>query len=181
MFKWIRKNFSGVIIGIIIGLSVNIIWDWWHKINPNKIVGCFAYANDYFYADGRTYKDATASPESNMPRPIDPNDPLPLRFGAKDYKLTLGVANHNSKQLQNVILFLRLPEGVKVTKYNYWAKNSESEYYTSLGTINQDMLMRDKEPIYIAIEKPGIYILTYEISGNFPKIIRELPIRVYEK
>lgn len=180
MGKTIITHLIALAIGVIAGLFANAAWEWMHRIDTNKIIGTYPYANDYFYANGKTYKNATPSPENNMPRPIDPSDPLPLKFGTQDYKLTIGVSNLNKKQLENVILFLRLPKEVKVTKYNTWGKNSESEYFTSLGGINPGMLARDNQPIYIAVEKPGFYTLTYLISGNFDKIERPLPIIVYE-
>ncbi len=176
----IRTIFIGILTLILIPLGLNAAWEWWHRINPEKIIGYYPYANDYSDANGQTYKNASASPIENMERSIDSRAPLPLKFGEKNYKLTLGIKNLNSNQLVNVYLFLKLPKDVIATKDDGWAKNSENEYYAYLGTINPDMLVRDPQPIYIAVSKPGRHILTYNISGNFP-IIRDrpIPINVY--
>ncbi len=177
----IKKLFYGILTLVLIPIALSAWWEWIHRTEPDKIVGSLPYANDYFFANGKTYKGASTLPIENMERPIDPEDPIPLKFGSPDYKLTLGIRNRNSNQLTNVYLFLFIPTEVHVTKFDGWAKNSETEYYTFLGTINPDMLVRDPLPIYLAFDKPGLYGLAYNISGNFPVIRnKRLNINVYE-
>jgi len=173
--------FNVVILGLILSLAASALWEWFNRIDPSKIMGYFPYANDYVYADGKTYKNSSPFPEENMPRQIDPKEPLPLKFGEKEYILRLGIKNMNSNQLVNTYIFLKLPEGVMVTNKERWQINSNSEYYICLGTVNPDMLTRSGSGIYLSFDKADLYTLTYSISGNFP-IIRDriLPINVYK-
>lgn len=165
-----------ILSAILLPIAVDAGLRWWYRIKPGMVVGYIPYANGYCDADGKPYK---GSSPSDPDRPIDPRDPLPLKFGEPRI-LRLGIKNLNDMQLVNVYLFLNLPEGMRITKDEEWEKNSETEYYTCLGTVNPYMLVRDSHPIYIAVDKPGLYNITYSISGNFP-IIRNkiLPIHVY--
>ena len=161
-----RNLLIGVVIGVVSMVIGQIVLDYLSKINPKKVVLYLPYANDYFYANGRTYKGATASPEQNMPRNVDPQDLIPLNFKNGQQKLTLGVRNLNSKPIDDVVLFLILPSEFTLTKYAPWQTYTDKNCYIGLGNINSGMGHNDQEPIFFKVSKAGKYKIDYVISSR---------------
>jgi len=162
----VKKIIIGIIIGLIAGVGVHYIVKWTEKIDTNKIVIYLPYANDYFYSDGKTYKDASPNPDSNMPRDVDSKSPIPLNVSMDEQKLTIGVRNINPQTIYNVRLFLEMPNEFIVTKYKSWMQYTDKQYNIPLGNINSGVGHNALEPIFFKIDKIGKYNINYTVTGD---------------
>jgi hypothetical protein len=176
------KFFLGIVSGVLITILGMMGYDWITKVDTNKIVAYLPYANDYFYSNGMTYKSASPSPANNMPRDIDAADPIPLDISKGEQKLTIGVKNINSRTVEDVRIFLELPEEFILTKCEPWQKYSEKNCSIGLGDINSGVGHNAVEPIFFKVTKTGIYQILYIITGrniNHP-IKRVMTFNVYK-
>lgn len=184
MNDFVKGVISGIIVAIIGGLIVfgvtyKITYNL-SKIDTRKIIAYLPYANDYFYANGKTYKNATPSPSSQMARDIDPNEPIPLNINKSEQKFTIGVKNLNSKTIDDVRIFLEIPQGIKITEYTAWTMYSDVVYYISLGNINSGVGHNAIQPIFFKTERTGTFEINYSVTGrNFEPFRRQITFNVY--
>ena len=178
------KFFLGIVSGVLITILGMVSYDWITKVDTNKIIAYLPYANDYFYSNGKTYKSSSSSPVSNMPRDIDSTDPIPLEINKNNgvQKLTIGVKNINSKTIENIRIFLELPEEFVLTGWEPWQKYSEKNCSIGLGNIDSGVGHNAVEPIFFKTTKTGMYQIKYIITGKniASPIKREMTFNVYE-
>lgn len=173
---------NGIIVTIVGGLLVLAFWQFINKIDTGKIIAYLPYANDYVYTNGERYKGAASDPPHQMPRNIDPNTPIPLNISKGKQKLTIGVRNDNLKPIDNVRLFLTMPDKFDVTEHNPWQNYTDKSYNISLGNINSGVGHNAVEPIFFVAKKTGRYKIEYAIRGrNFAPINRVITFDVYDK
>lgn len=175
-----KKYIFGLVSGVIITVLGMLSYDFITKIDSPKIVAYLPYANDYFYSNGKTYRGASPSPANNMPRDINPADPIPLNSKNESHKLTIGVRNLNIKSIEDIRLFLGLPQEFTLIKWDPWLRYSENQCSIPLGNINPGIGHNAVEPIFFKVTKPGNYTIDYIIAGkNIYPIKRKITFYVY--
>jgi len=160
------------------GVGIKLYMD---KLDTDKIIVYLPYANDYLYKDGRPYKGAIPDPVTSMQRDIDRDEPVPLNLKRGEQKLTLGVRNENRQTAGQVILFIEIPDGFKVTKGGPWIQYNPSTFYLPFGNIAKNVRRNALDSLSFKVARPGAYTLYYTITGNdFQRIRREMTFEAYQ-
>lgn len=151
------------VIGLMVGMAVNVTWDWWNKIDIDEIYLFLRYPDNFKYSDGKSFNEVTGS---NI---VYGNTPIPFNISINpknEQSVVLGIVNNNSKPLDDVMFRLILPKEFEVTRYEKWTYNGDGEYYIKLGNINSGVGHNTIKPIDFIVKEPKTHLIEYKVSGR---------------
>jgi len=155
---------KAILISIVSGLIILGVWYWFMvRVSPAKAVLFIRWANIFVDENGNSYHGAT--PDDNL---RDVIDAIPLK-AKKDIGITLGVHNKNSRQIDNVILWVTFPEGIEVTDKGAWQHAGGRKYsFMFKNSINSGVYINVPTKIRIEAKegRPGKHPFIYSISSS---------------